>query len=653
MTETEVESPVPDHRSDGASVVDPLIGQVIDGRYRVVSKMATGGMATVYVARDQRLDRLVALKIMHPHLAQSGEFTERFRREARSAARIAHPGIVPIFDQGAYQGQGYLIMELVAGPDLRSYVRGSGPVSLGVALTFVEQILAALASAHRSGVIHRDLKPENVLVAHGQSLRLVDFGLARAVSDATLSSTGSILGTVAYLAPEVALKGTLDARTDIYSVGIMLYELLTGTVPGDQSNPLMVAMSRVNEDIPPPSGTADWLPSEVDNLVAALTARDPSERPANAAEASALVQQTRGSLTEEMLSRPLPQPQATQGRRLGEGTNATDLLASPSGTTVLPIEQRIVTTSGSLVSPEQKQFPKSSKRAVIITSVAMLLAILGLGVWWWWAQYGPGAYTEVPDVSNLSAEQAQAELEELGLGSFTTFEFSDTVPADLIITTDPRAGQKAHRSTEVNLVISKGIEMILIPDVQGLGVEEGGRSIEEAGLEVGTVDEVWSETVLEGVIIETTPAIGESIPHYDKVNLTVSKGRQPLTVPALVGMPADTAEATIVEMGLEASRSEAYSDDVEEGLVISQEPASGDVLYRGDTVSFVSSLGPEYLTVPDVYGMGVDSAIATLEQAGFQVEVKRVASFFNSVGAQSPQGGQSAVRGTVVVITVV
>lgn len=636
-------------------VADPIVGVVIDSRYRILSKMATGGMASVYVARDQRLDRLVALKLMHPHLAESAEFVERFRREARSAARVSHPGVVPIFDQGVHQGQGYLVMELVEGPDLRSHLQVNGPITLAMAFDFLEQILSALAAAHRTGVIHRDLKPENVLVAPEQRLRIVDFGLARAVTEGTLSSTGSILGTVAYLAPEVAVKGTLDSRTDLYAVGIMAFELFTGDVPGDQSNPLLVAMSRVNEDIPAPSSVVDWLPSETDDLVAALTARDPALRPSSAAEAFTLVEKTRGLLAEEQLARELPAPiEATPPlATLPKTPDETDVLLTPAGTSVLPIEKNVVRTSGSVSMPTEMHTDNRAKRGWVIASILMLVAILGLGSWWWWAQYGPGAYVELPDLAGMPVEEAQNELTELGLASFATFENSDDIPVDTVIGTDPGAGQRAHRNAEVNVIVSKGILMVTVPNLQGMTEEAAIAALNDKGLEPGEIVEEWSQDFDEGLVLSSDPGPESSIPHNQPVQLTVSKGPEPITLPDWVGSAWTDVEAAARELGLAPQATEEHFDDVDEGLVASQDPAADSIVHRSDGVTFVVSLGPEMIEVPNVYGMGVDDATALLEEAGFAVEVKRLAGFFNSVGSQTPRGGQLAKRGSTVELTVV
>lgn len=630
---------------------DPLINMVIDGRYKVLSRMARGGMATVYVARDERLDRLVALKVMHPHLAESEQFTARFRREARSAAKISHPGIVPIYDQGIVEGQGYLVMELIEGTDLRTLLSSGQALTLGDALGFVAQILEALGAAHRAGVIHRDLKPENVLVTEGGTLKLVDFGLARAASEISVSTTGSIMGTVAYLAPEVALNGTSDARTDLFALGVMLYEMLTGILPGSNENPVQVALSRVNEDIPSPSNATSWLPTEVDDFVAALTARDAAERPASALDAGALLEQTARSVHEEAVQRELPQPESAQRQK--SANDLTVPLSRGGRTSVLPIGELVIQTSGSVAPPETTGMTRRSRMWLILTTILMLVSAIALGTWWWWQQYGPGSYLEVPDVSNMSIEEAETELAKLDLASFLSYENSDDVAVDKVITTEPGPGESVHKTQEIEIVVSKGILMITVPDVVGDKPDKAQASLEASGLQAGPAKEEWSETVPAGIVISTDPQVGTSIEHFQEVTLVVSKGRMPIDVADVTGMSAESAEAALTALGLTTSVTEAYSDEVAQGDVISQDPASPSTLFKGDTVQLVISLGPEYVTVPDVYGKNADEARRLLEEAGFQVDVNRLAGFFNSVGSQSPSGGESARKGSTVTITVV
>ncbi|WP_188037414.1 protein kinase, partial [Actinotalea sp. JY-7885] len=289
-----------------ATLADPLLGHLIDGRYEVLSRIARGGMATVYLAVDRRLDREVAIKVMHPHLAEGGtgaEFVARFRREARAAARLTHPGLVGVFDQGLDGETSYLTMEYVEGTDLRRRLTDEGALTVGETLDTLTAILDALAAAHRVGLVHRDVKPENVLLATDGRIKVADFGLARAVTEVTATTTGTVLGTVAYLAPELVAHGTSDTRTDVYAVGILAYEMLTGTQPFTGATPIQIAYQHVNSDVPPPSDAVTWLPAEIDELVGALAARAPDERPVDAAAALELVRRTRESLDEATLAR--------------------------------------------------------------------------------------------------------------------------------------------------------------------------------------------------------------------------------------------------------------------------------------------------------------------------------------------------------------
>ncbi|NKY41362.1 protein kinase domain-containing protein, partial [Cellulomonas septica] len=290
----------------GATVTDPLVGRLVDGRYEIVSRIARGGMATVYLAVDRRLDRDVALKVMHPHLAEGtsgADFVARFRREARTAARLTHPGLVGVFDQGLDGETSYLTMEYVDGSNLRRRIAEQGALTVGETLRVTEAVLDALAAAHRVGLVHRDIKPENVLLASDDRVKLADFGLARAVTEVTSTTTGTVLGTVAYLAPELVVRGASDARTDVYACGILLYEMLVGAQPFTGETPIQVAFQHVNNDIPAPSDAVSWLPAEVDELVGALAARSPDDRPLDAAAALTLVRRTRASLDTETLAR--------------------------------------------------------------------------------------------------------------------------------------------------------------------------------------------------------------------------------------------------------------------------------------------------------------------------------------------------------------
>ena len=630
---------------------DPLAGLLIDGRYRVLACMARGGMASVYIAEDERLGRRVALKVMHPHLAESERFTARFRQEARSAAKISNPGIVPVYDQGAFHGQGYLVMELVDGPDLRAHVASRDSLTAGDALRFAEEILRALAAAHQAGVIHRDLKPENVLVASDGTLKITDFGLARAASEVSLSSTGSIMGTVAYLAPEVALRGDADGRTDVYAVGIMLFEMLTGTVPGGSAtNPVQLAMSRVNEDVPPPSSVEPWIPSEVDDLVAALCARNPDDRPLTANDAAALVGRVRENLPEEVLDHALP----VAGQRSPQGPGDTTVtLRSHGQTTTLPVQNRIVHTSGSTVAPQDKQLSGRRRGPLVVISILLLVAAAALGFWWWWQQYGPGSYVDLPDLSGRTVAEAEETLTDLGLASTLTYEHSDDIDAGIVLRTDPPAGEPVHKNNEVGLIVSSGVLMLVVPDVHEMTLEEAQAELQTAGFEVGGTTENWSETVPEGQVISTNPTAGSSVEHWVKVDLSVSKGREPIEIPDVLGLSVDEATEALAGLGLEVDQVDGYSDDYDIGTVAAVAPPAGETVFKGDAVTITKSLGSEYVTVPSVRGLQRTEAISKLEAAGLEVEVVTLADFFDTVGSQSEAAGSSVRRGTVVTITVV
>lgn len=634
------------------AATDPLINMMIDGRYRVVNRMARGGMATVYVARDERLDRLVALKVMHPHLADSEQFTARFRREARSAAKVSHPRVVPIYDQGVVGGQGYLVMELVDGPDLRTYLATSAPISLDFALQLTEQLLQGLAAAHRAGLVHRDLKPENVLISDNSEAKIADFGLARAASEISVSTTGSILGTVAYLAPEVALSGQSDARTDIFALGVMLYEMLTGELPGAAENPIQVALSRVNDDIPAPSTTVPWLPAEIDDLVATLCARNPAERPASARDAIALLQVARNEVPGDLLARELPPPQQTL---TGEDTapGRTLALGRQGRTSVIPVQELVVQTSGSVAPPDRNDFSPKSRRWVVFTTIALLVAAVALGVWWWWQQYGPGAYLEVPPTAGMEEVAAESALAELNLASTVVKENSDDVAEGLVIATVPEAGQRVHKNGEVQLIVSKGVLTLVVPEVRETTVSQATSTLEEAGLTVGDTTEQWSDEVAAGLVIRTDPPADEVVRHDTQVNLIVSKGREPIPVPDLARQTLDEAESTLANLGLLVAVSEEYSYEVAKGEIISQTPAATSELFRGDSVAVTVSKGPELVQIPNVYGKSLNDATSILESAGFEVAVEERASFFGIVGAQSPGSGEMARPGSTVTIVVV
>ena len=647
---------------------DPLIGRLIDQRYRVTRRLARGGMATVYVAQDERLERPVALKVMHPHLAESDAFVERFHREARAAARIVHPGVVSVFDQGVVSGQGFLVMELIDGTNLRALLNAQGAFTIPQALRYTTDILEALRAAHRMGVIHRDIKPENILVPTDGPAKVADFGLARAVSEGSTSATGNMLGTVAYIAPEIALTTEANARSDLYSVGIMLYEMLTGAVPWADESPLQLASHHVSDDVPSPSATLPWIPREIDDLIAALTARNPANRCADASDALDLVARAAASIPSDIANRRAEV--AHEDSRSGSETTAlntevmptqlTQAMPVPAVTTAtaLPTATAVTTVHASTPTetPSAGELPaKMSTRAILLAVIAFLLIVAAsFGGSWWWTEYGPGSYLTMPTTTGRDLADVQADLGAIGLASSVEEEFSDDVQSGIVTHSDPDGGSSVHKSTNVQLYVSKGIDMKDVPNVVGKGQDEASRTLADAGLALGAVTDAYSEEVPPGQVISQSVAAGTSLAHDSTVDVVLSKGREPRTVPTLTGKGASAAKSSIEALGLVASPTEAYSDTVPEGQVISQQTREGSTVYRGDSVSYTVSKGPEMVTVPDVVGLQRQEAHDKLEGAGFTVQEDLIlGGFFNTVRSSDPAGGSKVKKGSTVTISIV
>lgn len=623
-------------------LADPLVGMLIDGRYRVNQLLARGGMATVYIARDERLDRLVAVKVMHPHLAASQNFVQRFRREARSAARIIHPSVVSVFDQGIVAGSGYLVMELVDGPNLRTILNREGSLTLGRALTYTEAVLGALVLAHRTGVIHRDIKPENVLVPADGPIKVADFGLARAASDVSAATTGSVLGTVAYIAPELVTEGEPDPRSDLYALGIMLFEMLTGHTPYEDRTAMQVAWAHVHEDIPTPSSLESWIPTEIDEMVCSLAARNPEDRPVDAQAALDKLVRVRAELSDELL---------TQRAEVGpsDDNDLTDKIRLRGETVALPMaekkSQRIKT---------QAQAPQKKRRLpLVIATVLTLVIATGAAFSWWWFEYGPGSYISVPNVVNVVSADARETLETLNLTVQEEEAFDDDVASGIVISTNPGPEEKVHKNGTVTMVVSKGVEMIEVPDLLGSSGQDFNETIRNARLSPGVMSEEYSETVEKGLIISLDPGPGQSVKHHSPINVVVSKGREPITVPDVQGQTSEEATTALTDLGLQVTTSEEFSTEVEKGTVISQDPAAETTLYRSDSVSLVISKGPEMTTVPNVIRMSEREAVNAIEARGLIVNVVRVLGALDLVATVEPGAGTSVPVGSTVTIRVV
>lgn len=628
---------------------DPLVGQLLDGRYRIDARIAVGGMATVYRAVDTRLDRVLALKVMHPALATDAAFVERFIREAKSVARLAHPNVVGVFDQGAQGAYVYLAMEYVAGCTLRDVLRERGALQPRAALDILEPVLAALGAAHRAGFVHRDMKPENVLIGDDGRVKVADFGLVRAVGTAT-DTTGSLLGTVSYLAPEQIEQGTADTRSDVYACGVVLYEMLTGGKPHAGDTAAQVIYQHLNEDVPAPSGAVPGLAAGLDDLVAAATARDPELRPADAVALLASSREIRAGLTEEQLDAVPPQAIA-ESHDAGEDRTSVIPRVIPAGQGTAHHTSRLEMSPAGPREPgrARRSFAVRGRRGAAAVLVAVLLVLgLGAGVWY----INSGQFTRVPSLLGQTQSAAERRLSDEGLDlKGVDRAYSDTVERGTVISSDPGSGERIRGNDAVRLVISRGPEIVKVPDVEGLALANARRELKKTGLAPGMVTREFSEETDRGEVIRTDPRVGTERHPDSAVALVVSKG-SPVDVPDVTGLSVEDARAALDEAGL---RTEVLAERVDSpeaaGEIARQSPGSGAEAAEGDTVELTVSKGPRMLQVPDVTGKDVDEARSTLEDAGFEVKVDRpFLSFSDTVGSQSVEGGGTAAEGSTITI---
>ncbi|MFD8212051.1 Stk1 family PASTA domain-containing Ser/Thr kinase [Streptomyces sp. NPDC059695] len=619
---------------------DPLVGRLLDGRYRVDARIAVGGMATVYRAVDTRLDRVLALKVMHPALATDAAFVERFIREAKSVARLAHPNVVGVFDQGAEGAYVYLAMEYVAGCTLRDVLRERGALSPRAALDILEPVLAALGAAHRAGFVHRDMKPENVLIGDDGRVKVADFGLVRAVGSAT-ASTGSVLGTVSYLAPEQIEHGTADTRSDVYACGVVLYEMLTGGKPHSGDTPAQVLYQHLNTDVPAPSATVPGLAPELDDLVAAATARTPELRPDDAVALLALLRDARAGLDDEQLDAvpPLARSEARDTAEDRTSVIARPVPAAAEHTNRLPAPE---------APPATRRRPP---RGPLLIVVAVLLALgLGAGVWY----INSGQFTRVPAVLGQTEAAATKRLSDAGLDVGTTKRaFSDVYERGTVMAVDPGPGERVRGNVTVVLTLSRGPEIVKVPNLRNKPLAEAERALREEGLAPGVITHEFSDSVARGSVIGSDPEPGTDRSPDSAVALVVSKG-SPVDVPDVSGETVADATALLQEEGLTVKVApERINSPEDAGSVAAQSLAGGSRAAEGDVITLTVSKGPKLVEVPDVTGESTADARTALEDAGFEVEVKKSFPYLgDTVASQSVEGGGTAPEGSTVTLTI-
>jgi serine/threonine-protein kinase len=682
-----------------------LTGTRLEQRYRVDSLLARGGMSTVYRGLDTRLDRPVAIKVMDPRFSADRSFIDRFEREARAAARLHHPHVVAVYDQGVDGEDVFLVMELVNGGTLRDLLRREGALPAPVALSVLEPVLSALAAAHRTGLVHRDIKPENVLIGNGGVVKVADFGLVRAIAGTTTTNNSVILGTVAYLSPEQVTTGIADTRSDVYAAGLVLYELLTGQPPFSGDTALSVAYRHVNEDVPAPSATRPAIPAALDEFVLRATRRDPALRPADAGEFLAELERVRSELGVRATQVPVPVPEAVAlpaasssvdlptdrvGRSAGSAPSAESGHngSGPRDPAGEPTLRRLPVVRPSPIGPQgtraiaraeieaaahaelavappvhrgraaQLNDPYlrervRKRRSAILWLIAVLLLATTIGVAAWWL--GSGRWTAVPQVEGIDHVVAEQQLRAAYLAPKITEELNNTVPVGAVIRTDPVQGQKVLRGAGITVVVSKGKPTV--PNVaQGVAPSDAGKAIRDAGLVPRTDDAAnqFSDTVPNGTVFGLNPGPGTRLDGGGTVTIVLSKGPAPKQVPNVVGKTKEEAVAILKAAGFQPSETTEFSDKVDGGHVISTSPPANTLVgATGD--KHVTVVVSNTITLPDVGGQRLQDAQATLQKLGLQVTVQDYSFGHRQdarVYAMSPGAGTRVQPNTTVTLIV-
>jgi eukaryotic-like serine/threonine-protein kinase len=654
-------------------------GQLLDGRYRVTSSIAHGGMATVYMGVDVRLDRPVAIKIMHAELAADQDFVARFIREARSIAQLSHPNVVAVYDQGSDGHVLYLAMEYVAGSTLRQLLNERGRLSPRESLDIIESVLAGLAAAHRAGIVHRDVKPENVLLAGDGRVKVADFGLARTMSGTSHTKTGVLMGTVAYLAPEQLTASVSDARCDVYAAGVMLFELLTGHQPHTGESALAVAYKHVNETVPPPSAVVPGLPDVLDALVALATNRDPRLRPADAGQflqAVSQVRQGRSIPWQPQLQQPAPPApgQLPDGPAAPVGAGRAPY--GPQNLPVIPAQPAIppaAHTQGNRpaipgfppIEPAAMYGPGNQtlivhtpdgpereprlqrwlfSRRLVYALVLVVVAALVAGLAWWQMA---GRYTTVPKVTGLSLAAASSELRGDGFIVRTApARLDNTMAKGDIMATVPAVAARVRKGATIELIPSAGPRMIGVPQVSGQPLAAAQAALRQAGLTPGQVVSQPSATIAAGVVISTDPPAGTSAPQPQPVKIMVSAG-PPL--PNFVGQQVSAAQQWAAANGISINEQPAPPSSTQpQGTITRQTPGPNTAITKGEVVTVYVSPGPPNVSIPNVDGEDVLKAYHQLEQLGFQVTAQQAGPFGHTVFNYSPTG--QAPKGSTITI---
>jgi len=622
-----------------------LTGHLIDGRYQLLGQMGSGGMATIYEAIDTRLDRRVAVKIMHSHLAQDEQFVERFIREAKAAAALSHPNIVSVQDQGWNQSgvpAVFIVMEMVVGHTLREYLNERGRIPIADGIKFLLPILSALGAAHKIGIVHRDIKPENILVSKEGRIKIADFGLAKgALIGSTLTAESSvILGSVSYLSPEQVSRGIADSRSDVYSAAITAFEIFTGVKPFEGDEPIQIAFMHVNSQVPRISSLVDNVPQALDDLIYRATRVDPDERPRDAqifhSELLTISHSLNPATPQLSLELDIPiAPMREKRKKRSEKIAAVEL------------------TSKSLETTDQvKARRRVSNRVRRNRWIAAGLSLM-LGVTGWWVLVGPGASVKFPSVVGATVEQADTTLVALGLDTVIAEElFDEEIPKGRILSTNPTAGDSIAPGGVVALTVSKGAERFAVPSMTKMTTEAALKVLAETPLRAGDISEVFNPNIAKGLVISTNPKNGTQVKRDTLVDFVVSKGIETFELASYVGKNGEQALNELTDAGFNVTPTYIYNEVVMPGEVISQKPVAGVALPGGAPVEIFISQGSAFVFIPNILRYTQERAVAVLQDLGLTVVVKKVTKTSKLVIGINPKVNTKVKRGTTVTITV-
>jgi beta-lactam-binding protein with PASTA domain/tRNA A-37 threonylcarbamoyl transferase component Bud32 len=638
-------------------VSDTLINTLFDGRYRIVRKLGSGGMANVYLAEDEDLGRRVAIKILNDRYANDDLFIERFRREAKSAAALSHPNIVSVYDRGEAEGTYYIAMEVIEGRSLKELIMTRGPLPLAQALAFTHEILEALRFAHRHGIIHRDIKPHNILI--GERLKVTDFGIARAGAS-QMTEAGSIMGTAQYLSPEQARGAPVTASSDLYSVGIVLYEMLTGKVPFTGDSAIEIAMKHLNDAPKPPSKIRPEIPDELDQVVLRALAKNPEDRYQSAEEFSEDLHRVEAGL-------PLAPETAEAATALLTGVTVP--LAGDGGSTEVLSGTAVTRPQG--VPPQAprrppppygpgyyEEPPPKRRRWLPWLLVAFLLTAAGVAGWYVFSQIqdqlAANEPVAVPNVVGLKEAAAVNLIQNAGFEPKVEHAANPDVERGRVMSQNPDAGTRIQKGDRVTLLVSTGAPKTSVPNVVGMDYADAVQALNDANLNAKR-HQVFSPKPA-GQVVAQNPKAGEQVVEGTEVVLNVSKGAKTVAVPNVVGTSEANARATLEQAGFQVQSVSAPSDSTPQGNVSAQSPSAGTDAPKGSTVTITVSSGPSTTTVPDEVGQEKQVAMDDLKANGFKVKVVNTAvsdpGQENIVQDQDPSGGNQAPPGSTVTIFV-